>query len=402
MRLYLQIYGTVVGVAILCVVTTASLAVLLSGGPPFERDAQDVAEAFVSALPDDPDEAQVRAEQLAARIHGDVALWGADGERLVGTGKVPFGPPGPIRGWAHGYRVQLEDGRVAAYVQRPNPRRHVRLMGWLAILAIVVAIGTLPVSRRLTRRLEALRRGAVAWGEGRLDVRVGDAGSDEVGQVAAAFDRAADRVERLVEAQRRVLASASHELRSPLARLRMTLEILDEEGNDPRVQRAIRDVEELDDTVGDVLDAARMDAAEGVSSPELVDLRSLLAEAGEDVEVVGDRYLVAGDPRLLRRMLRNLVDNARKYGKPPIVARVEDDGLSVTDGGTAPAASQREAMFEPFYRPQGHAEGVHGGVGLGLSLVRRIARHHGGDAEISEREGTTCVRVRLPEVRQTP
>ncbi len=357
---------------------------LLSGGPPFERDAQDVAEAFVASLPDDPDEAQRRAEELASRIHGDVGLWSADGEKLVGTGDVAFGPTGPIRGWGHGYRVQLEDGRVAAYVQRPNPGRHLRLMGWLAILAIVVAIGTWPVSRRLTHRLEALRQGAVA--------------SDEVGQVAAAFDRAADRVERLVEAQRRVLASASHELRSPLARVRMTLEILDEEGSDPRVQRAIRDVEELNDTVGDVLDAARMEAGDGVSSPELVDLRELLEGAGDDVEVAGDRYLVAGDPRLLRRMLRNLVDNARKYGQPPIVARIEEDGLSVSDRGAAPPASEREAMFEPFYRPQGHAEGVHGGVGLGLSLVRQIARHHGGEAALTEHDGKTCVRVRLPRV----
>jgi signal transduction histidine kinase len=398
-RLYLQIYATVVGVAVLCVISAATLAVVLSDRAPFEEDARDVAEVFVDALPADPALRQARAERLAERLGGDVALWDADGRVVVATGDVPFGPPGAIRGWrGHGRRLDLSDGRVVGYFQPPNPRRHLRLVALLAVLALVVAVGTWPVSRRLTSRLEGLRSGAVAWGEGQLDARVPDAGSDEVAQVAQAFNRAADRVQKLVDAQRRVLASASHELRSPLARLRMTLELLDEEGTDPRVQRAIRDVEELDDTVGDVLDASRMEAAEGVADPELVDLRALLDGLGPDVQAEGERYLVAGDPRLLRRMLRNVVENARKYGAPPIVARIEADGLSVTDGGTAPDAAAREAMFEPFYRPQGHAEGVHGGVGLGLALVRQIARHHGGDAELGARDGRTSLRVRLPRV----
>ncbi len=398
MRLYLQIYGTVVAVAILCVISAAALAVALADRAPFERDAEDLAELVVSSMPEDPEVRQIQAARLAKRMDGDLALWEPDGTLIVSTGDVPFGPAGPIGGWGHGYRVVLDDGRVVAYQPEPNPRRHHRLIGLLAVLALVVAIGTWPVSRRLTRRLESLRQGAVAWGDGQLDARVPDVGSDEVGQVAVAFNQAADRVQRLVDAQRRVLASASHELRSPLARLRLILELLDEEGTDPRVQRAIRDVEELDDTVGDVLDASRMEAAEGVRDPELVDVRDLLAELGPDVEVEGEGYLVAGDPRLLRRMLRNIVENARKYGEAPIVARIEPDGLSVTDGGAAPDEASREAMFEPFYRPQGHAEGVHGGVGLGLSLVRQIATYHGGDAKLTEREGRTCLRVWLPRV----
>jgi len=403
MRLYLQIYATVVGVALLCVISTATLAVMLADRTPFEDDARDMAEVVVASIPEAPSARQARVDLLAERLGGDVALWQADGTVVVASGDVPFGPSGPIRGWrGHGMRLDLEDGRRVGYFQPPNPRRHLRLVAWLAVLALMVAIGTWPVSRRLASRLERLRAGAVAWGDGQLDARVADVGSDEVGQVAVAFNQAADRVQRLVDAQRRVLASASHELRSPLARLRMTLELLDDEGTDPRVQRAIRDVEELDDTVGDVLDASRMEAAEGVREPELVDLRALLDELGPDVAAEGDRYLVAGDPRLLRRMLRNIVDNARKYGEAPIVARIEADGLSVTDGGIAPDEAAREAMFEPFYRPQGHAEGVHGGVGLGLSLVRQIARHHGGDAELTERDGCTCLRVRVPAVGVEP
>ena len=195
----------------------------------------------------------------------------------------------------------------------------------------------------------------------------------------------------------RVLASASHELRSPLTRLRMTLELLDEDGDDPRVQRAIRDVEELDDTVGDVLDASRMQAAEGVKDPELVDLRALLDGLGEDVIADGDRYLVSGDPRLLRRMLRNVVENARKYGQAPIMARIEADGVSVTDGGDAPAEADREAMFEPFYGLRGMPRGAWG-RGARAVVVRQIARHHGGDAELTESDGRTCLRIRLPAV----
>ncbi len=399
MRLWLQIYATVVGVAFLCVVSASTLAVLLSDGPPFERDARDMAEIFVAGLPDDPVRRQARAEHLARRLSGDVALWEADGTLVVATGEVPFGPPGVVRGfWGHGFRVGLDDGRIAAYFVRPNPRRHLLLVALLAVLAVVVALGTWPVSRRLASRLEALREGAVAWGDGQLDVRVNDAGVDEVAEVAVAFNRAADRVQSLVDAQRRVLASASHELRSPLTRLRMTLELLDDDGTDPRVQRAIRDVEELDDTVGDVLDASRMEASEGVAAPELVDLRQLLDELGPDVAVEGERYLVAGDPRLLRRMLRNVVENARKYGTPPIVARVEADGLSVSDGGEALPEAEREAVFEPFYRPQGHAEGVHGGVGGGHARGRHRAPPPRGAAARPTRGGHTCLRVVLPKV----
>lgn len=398
MRLYVQIYLTVVSVAVLCVASAATLAVALSdGGAGFERDAQDMAEVMVSTLPDPPEARRDRMQQLAERLRGDVALWSADGAVIEATGDVPAGPPGPIRGLRlHGMRVQLSDGRMAGYVVRPNPRRHLRLLVLLALLGTVVAVGTWPVSRRLGRRLEGLRSGATAWGAGDLQVRVPEGGGDEVADVARAFNQAADRVERLVQAQRRVLASASHELRSPLTRLRMTLELLDDDGTDPRVQRAIRDVEELDDTVGDVLDASRMQAQDGPESPEPVQLLDLAQALGDDVTVQGEGYIVSGDRRRLARMLRNLVENARKYGQAPIVVTTTPTGLTVTDGGTAPDEALWEPMFEPFYRPQGHAEGVHGGVGLGLSLVRQIARFHGGDAHLASADGHTQVVVTLP------
>jgi two-component system, OmpR family, sensor kinase len=397
MRLYVQVYLTVVAVAVLCFASTAGLAVLMSDGlSGFEKHAQDLSTLFASSLPEDPAARQAHLEGLGASLHGDVAIWDADGSLLAETGPVPSGAPGPFhRKGGHGLRVQLEDGRVVGYLTESEPGRRLRFFALLAVLAAVVALGTWPVTRRLTSRLEGLRSGVTAWGAGDLKVRVPAGGSDEVAEVARAFNQAADQVQRLVDAQRRGLASASHELRSPLARLMMTLELLDDDQSDPRVQRALADVRELDDTVGDMLDASRMQAQDGPADPVRVELLDLLEALG-GVQTEGASYVVSGDERLLRRMLRNLVENARKYGAEPIVVATTSEGLTVTDAGEAPDEGLWERVFEPFYRPQGHAEGVHGGVGLGLALVRQIARFHGGDATLRAHEGRTQVVVTLP------
>ena len=253
-----------------------------------------------------------------------------------------------------------------------------------AVGAIVgfVAVGVLsiPVAMRITWRLRALERAADAWGEGDLRRRVQIGGNDEIASLAAAFNRAAERVETLVDGQRRVLATASHELRSPLARLRVAMELM--EGDDATRLAAAQEIAELDGLIEEVLVASRLDARPAVERAD-VELLALAAEeaarAGAAVE--GDVLTVSGDARLLRRMLRNLIENARRYGENVVVtvsataggARVvvEDDGPGVPD-------AERERIFEPWFRVSGHREGSGGGVGLGLALTRQIAAHHAG------------------------
>jgi signal transduction histidine kinase len=130
-----------------------------------------------------------------------------------------------------------------------------------------------------------------------------------------------------------------------------------------------------------------------------VDLLALAAEEGSryaECDVAGEAVFVRGDPALLRRMVRNLIENAQQHGSPPIEVTVRRDGdraaLTVSDGGEGIAASERERVFAPFYRPRGT---LSSGSGLGLALVRQIARQHGGDAQASAALAST-IEVRLP------
>lgn len=278
----------------------------------------------------------------------------------------------------------------------------------LVAIALVVAAGAYPVVRRLTRRLERLQRSVEAWGHGQLATRVAVEGEDEVARLAASFNGAAARIEALVGAQKSLLANASHELRSPLARIRMAAELMAGQAA-PAIQAELRrNVAELDQLIDEVLLASRLDAVgTATSPPEEVDLTGLLAEecARVGATLQAGAHSMMGEPKLLRRMVRNLVENAVRYGAgSKVEVRLATAGaaalrLDVCDGGPGIPEAERERVFEPFYRVAGASETA-GGVGLGLALVRQIARHHGGDAQcLPNGAGGCCFRVTLPRVR---
>jgi signal transduction histidine kinase len=265
-----------------------------------------------------------------------------------------------------------------------------------------VGLGAWPLVRRLTRRLENLRLRVEELGAGDLAARAPVEGSDEIAALARSFNRAADRIQELVGAQRRQLAFASHELRSPLTRLRVSLEVL---GGDEGVKRrAESDIAELDGLIDELLEASRLQAGRGRERDEEVDLLALAAEeaARTGADLAGEPAAVVGDARLLRRLVRNLLENARRHGRGAEVEirvlRGERGGarLLVADRGPGVPQSERERVFEAFHRPPGTAE-TGAGHGLGLALVRQIARAHGGEALCSGREGGGSVfEVQLP------
>ncbi len=289
--------------------------------------------------------------------------------------------------------------------------------GWMiGLVGFAVALGAYPIMRRLTLRLEALQRGVERWGSGDLAARVNLEGSDEVAFLAGRFNHAAERIETLMDSHRSLLANASHELRSPLARIRMGLELLDPSGNSTQRREISRSISELDQLIDEILLASRLDARQADAEPfETLDLTGLAAEecARVNAELLAElptgpdaehSLTLQGSPRLLRRLIRNLLENARRYGQGDITLALSlaGDGarqraiIQVQDRGPGVPTNQRERIFEPFYRLPGASE-REGGVGLGLALVKSISERHGGSVRCEEHAGGgACFVVELP------
>jgi signal transduction histidine kinase len=272
------------------------------------------------------------------------------------------------------------------------------IAAFLGAIALAVALGAWPIVRRLTGRLERLQNGVESLGAGDLAARVKVEGRDEVARLAQSFNQAAARIENLVSAHKMLLANASHELRTPLTRIRLGLELV--EAQPERKAELTKDIAELDQLVDEILLVSRLDAAEQLDVREDIDLAALAAEECsryEDCSVTGQSVTVRGDPMLLRRMIRNLVENAQLHGKPPIEVTVErradQAALRVSDHGSVIAEDARERLFSPFYRIPERSGSK--GTGLGLALVRQIARRHGGDVSYEPAHGN-CFIVTLP------
>ena len=328
-------------------------------------------------------------------MRADVALFADDRTLLAAVGEpLPAPDPGRERGgWLRHWggppvwAIRLPDGRWLV-TRVPHDRWHpgLGLFFVLALIALAVGVGAYPVVRRLTARLERLQRGVESLGAGDLSARVNVEGRDEVARLAESFNRAAARIEELVGAHKSLLANASHELRTPLARIRMAVELIKDDADGKRKRDLGLDIAELDLLIDEILLTSRLEAVKGLDVDEEVDLLGLASEECaryDAIELEGRPVTVRGDPRLLRRMIRNLLENARRHGAPPIaVSVVERAGggveLRVCDQGPGIAEAERESVFRPFHRFARAGESA--GAGLGLALVRQIARRHGGEA----------------------
>jgi signal transduction histidine kinase len=406
-RLYLQVYFTIVASLFLVVITAGAVWHFSAGVLPFEQPFEAAGEVIAELVPppNAPDAVQQQAiKRLAQRLGADLALFGRTNEPLAAAG-LPLPPPDRSRtgSWQHttagpAVSIRLPDGRwlVARlpFSQRPSAAR---LAAFLGAIALAVALGARPVVRRLTGRLERLQRGVESLGAGDLRARVKVEGRDEVARLAQSFNQAASRIESLVGAHKMLLANASHELRTPLTRIRLGLELV--EAEPARKAELTRDIGELDQIVEEILLVSRLDATEGLDARDEIDLAALAAEECaryEGCSVQGEPVTVRGDSTLLRRMIRNLVENAQLHGKPPVEVTVERRGeaavLSVSDRGAVIAPDARERLFSAFYRIPGRSGPRD--TGLGLALVRQIARRHGGDAAYCPERGS-CFTVTL-------
>lgn len=347
--------------------------------------------------------AENERERLSAVPREVVVLDGKD--RAIGVGSAVRVP-----GQGLEFEVTLEDGRAMSLRVAPRPRptgstglaawRTPFGLGWMiALVGVAVALGVYPIVRQITKRLETLQRGVQRWGEGDLSVRVAEDGQDEVADLSNRFNSAAARVEELVRSHKSLLANASHELRSPLARIRMGLELMSERPSPTARDEIARNIAELDQLIDEILLASRLDAKEAdMGTVESVDLTGLAAEecARVDAELdvaenaSSEALTVRGVPRLLRRAIRNLLENARRYGAGEISVELGSRHgaaeIRVNDRGPGVPAALRDRIFEPFYRLPGASE-RNGGVGLGLALVKSITERHGGSVRCEDRPG---------------
>jgi len=414
-RLYFRIYLAVLASLIVFALAAGLLWRTLGESGGAWQGGEMVAQFAQNILPPvsaEPAAQQAALEKLSAGLHTDVSLFAPDRRLLAAVG-APLSVPekGIERGLFDArmrghpaWTVRLPDGRwlVARRVATDRPFRHVpglALVVALVLLLVVVAIAAHPVVRRLTRRLERLQDGVETLGRGDLSARVKVEGCDEVARLAMSFNRAAARIEELINAHKLLLANASHELRTPLTRIRLGVELLKADANPARKAELERDIAEIDQLIEGILLSSRLDALSEPEVNEEVDLLALAAEECaryEGCSVSGESVIMHGNPALLRRLLRNLVENALRHSKPPVSISVSREGegaaLRVSDQGPGIAAAEIETVFEPFHRAR---QANSAGTGLGLSLVRKIARHHGGDARIEKSgpEGLTVLVV---------
>ncbi|MCB9679268.1 MAG: HAMP domain-containing histidine kinase [Alphaproteobacteria bacterium] len=288
-----------------------------------------------------------------------------------------------------------------------HPRGPLPMIAVLAVILLMVWPLTWMATFRIARPMRELARVAHALREGELsrkDELV--EGDDEVGQVADALHVMADRISTQLDDQRALMAAVSHELRSPLGRIRVLVELAREGLAPDDLHDSMQaEIDGMDALVGDLLAASRIDF-EAVQPGDLVAAdvarRALeLAGVSEAVLTADPGVRVHADPTLLTRALRVMLDNAVRYGTRVVALRVRGDGhevaFEVDDDGPGFREGEEEQVFEPFWRrPPEPGEAPKTGVGLGLALVRRIAEAHDGSASASNRGGggaTVCLRL---------
>lgn len=306
--------------------------------------------------------------------------------------------------------VQLRDGRWARFDTHLPPVPDA--LPWRLVATLAVLLGTMlalswVAVRWVVRPLHVLEKAARSLGEDLASPPLPEDGPREVRQAARAFNTMQQRLARFVDERTRMLAALSHDLKTPLTRLRLRTELLDDD--DART-RFTADLQEMETMVTQTLDFMR--GLGGHEPRAAVDVEALLASLQSDHEAMGRVVTIEGHaeapylgvPSLLRRALGNLIDNAVLYGGSATV-RIDDRPdhllLHVLDPGPGIAAAELERVFEPFHRLEASRNRATGGTGLGLGIARSIARLHGGDVRLENRpQGGLDAVLSLPRQAQ--
>jgi two-component system, OmpR family, sensor kinase len=393
------------------------------------------------------DMAQRRADP--ANLRGDVdrlrpaqkikvSLYDPSGRLIASTAEPPLALP-PLERlkeldtapaietdpWVFVHAVR-EGDRVVAYGVARNevpPSLGLLLARSVGLLLAFLAAIAVLFARHLARPLQKVVDAAERFGRGDLSIRTRTDRRDEIGAVGRAFDEMADRVSRLVGSQQELMANVSHELQTPLSRIRVAVDLMSE-GDASRAEEMLteitQDLEELDALIDDVMTLARLDLFRAGSPAlrhrlqrERVSLGELLTRSCDRFRSLHSSHVVArdiptlpaieADPVLLRRAFDNVLDNARKYSPGRMTIRLtarpgpDSTAITIEDYGIGIAAGDLDKIFTPFFRADRSRSRATGGVGLGLALTRRVVEAHGGRIEVASVVGQgTAVTIVLP------
>lgn len=284
------------------------------------------------------------------------------------------------------------------------------------------------LARYITRPVLRLREASQHLATGELSTRAAagmERRRDELGDLVRDFNTMADRIERLIATQRQLLYDVSHEVRSPLARLNVALDLAREQkGQDSTFEQMQQDLDHLDQTIERLLTLARLDTSAAPASTSLLDVTDLVSRIVADArfELEGqdrliefnasDNCIVLGNPQLLHSAIENVIRNAIRYTLPKSTVKVEsrqtpEEGatcaqLTIRDHGPGVAEAELANIFRPFYRIADARDRDSGGAGLGLSIAERVIRLHGGHISAKNADGGgLCVSIVLPLVGQS-
>jgi two-component system, OmpR family, osmolarity sensor histidine kinase EnvZ len=336
-------------------------------------------------------------------------------QEVAGELKRQLGPETQVtltRSGTPGVWVSFEIDDEPYWVHLPRSRiernEPLRWIGWGLIVLVLAGGGAYFIVSFINRPLRELTRATAQMARGRTPQPVTERGPAEISSLARAFNHLADDLKRLDDERALLLAGVSHDLRTPLSRIRLGIEMMDDKGDPTLREGLVQDVEDIDTAIGQFLDFARLRDAEAAAPSDLNAL----------VEHVAARYVQGGKavrcalspvplmplrPRAIQRLLGNLMDNALRYGNGEVEVATGHTHrtafIEVCDRGPGIPPAEAERMLQPFTRLDAARGGS--GTGLGLAIVERVATLHGGKVSLLPRDGGGLrARVELPTAEE--
>ena len=275
---------------------------------------------------------------------------------------------------------------------------------WLLLMALAITAVVILMVRRITRPMASLATAAERAGRGEAIEPLPEVGPLDVRQTTAAFNRMHDRLQRFIQDRTRMLAAMSHDLRTPITTLRLRAEFIEDEETKTKILETLEEMQRMTEaTLAFVREEARAEATRRIDLGALIESVVVdLADLGHDVRF-NERTNVtyACRPQGIKRALRNLLENAVRYGEKADVGLIDQDGhwlITIDDQGPGIPKNEIERMFQPFVRLDESRSEETGGIGLGLAIARSIIRSHGGDIELANRdEGGLRASISLPK-----